>query len=227
MNLKILNEVDRILHQNPSLTQNTELLLQVINGVFNIEMTSIKSNDIYELCKQIDEYVLNVYFSQIWQAETKKYKYSGLSIIDEVNAMNPEAVIDIGCGYNEFRGKINNLIGIDPYNKRADVKDTILTYKTDVKYDVAIALGSINFGSSDKIIAEMTAAVNLVKPGGKLYFRVNPGVQHTALESRWINFYDWSPVFISSIAQTLNCDVEMIRQDTGDRFYFVLAKHSN
>jgi len=227
MNLKILNEVDRILHQNPSLTQNTELLLQVINGVFNIEMTSIESTNIYSLCKQIDDRVLNVYFSQIWQAETKKYKYSGLSIVDEVNDMNPEAVIDIGCGYNEFKGKINNLIGIDPYNKRADVKDTILTYKTDVKYDVAIALGSINFGSSDKIIAEMTAAVNLVKPGGKLYFRVNPGVQHVALESRWINFYDWSPVFISNIAQTLNCDVEMIRQDTGDRFYFVLKKNSN
>jgi len=225
MNLKILNELDRILHQNPSLTQNKELLLQVIDGVFNIEMSEIKSTDIYELCEQIDDCVLSSYFSQVWQAEIKKYKYSGLSIIDEVNAMNPEAVIDIGCGYNEFKGKIQNLIGIDPYNKRADVKDTVVTYKTDVKYDVAIALGSINFGSTDKIITEMSAAVNLVKPGGKLYFRVNPGVQHIALESKWINFYDWSPVFISSIAQSLNCNVEMLRQDTNNRFYFRLGKN--
>ena len=61
--------------------------------------------------------------------ETKKFKYSGLAIIDEVNAMNPDNVIDIGCGYNEFKGKIKNLIGIDPYNDRADIDVHTLDYK--------------------------------------------------------------------------------------------------
>ena len=138
--------------------------------------------------------------------------------------MDPTAVIDIGCGYNEFKGKIQNLIGIDPYNHRADVKATVLEYQvTDIKYDVAICLGSINFGSSDKIIKELTAAVNLVKDGGVLYFRVNPGQQHTAPESQWINFYDWDPVFISNMAKQLNCELLAIRKDL-NRIYFVWRK---
>jgi hypothetical protein len=29
-----------------------------------------------------------------------------------------ESVLDVGCGYNEFKGKINNLTGLDPYNKK-------------------------------------------------------------------------------------------------------------
>ena len=225
MNLKILNELDRILKRNPSLESDRLSLCQVVNGVFDIELDNISPVvSISELADIIDNEVLTKYFSKVWQPETKKYKYSGLAIIDEVNAMNPTAVIDIGCGYNEFRGKIQNLIGIDPYNHRADVKATVLEYQvTDIKYDVAICLGSINFGSSDKIIKELTAAVNLVKDGGVLYFRVNPGQQHTAPESQWINFYDWDPVFISNMAKQLNCELLAIRKDL-NRIYFVWRK---
>jgi len=225
MNLKILNELDRILKRNPSLESDRLSLCQVVNGVFDIELDNISPVvSISELADIIDNEVLTKYFSKVWQPETKKYKYSGLSIIDEVNAMNPTAVIDIGCGYNEFKGKIQNLIGIDPYNHRADVKATVLEYQvTDIKYDVAICLGSINFGSSDKIIKELTAAVNLVKDGGVLYFRVNPGQQHTAPESQWINFYDWDPVFISNMAKQLNCELLAIRKDL-NRIYFVWRK---
>ena len=38
--------------------------------------------------------------------KTKKYKYSGLAIIDEVNNLKSKKVLDLGCGYNEFKGKI-------------------------------------------------------------------------------------------------------------------------
>lgn len=226
MNLKILTELDRIFKNNPDLINNKASLCQVVNGTFDVVIPSIPSSNIYDLCELIDNEVLSNYFGKVWQADTKKYKYSGLTIIDEVNAMNPEAVIDIGCGYNEFKGKIKNLIGIDPYNSRADVKDTVLTYKTDVKYDVAICLGSINFGSSDKIIRELAATVELVKPGGIVYFRVNPGIQHNRPAAKWINFYDWDPVFISNMSITLGCELQTLRQDTGDRFYFVLKKHA-
>ena len=223
MNLRILNELDRILKNNPTLVSNEQSLCQVINGVFNITLTSVDVSDIYTLADMVDNEVLHNYFSNVWQAETKKYKYSGLSIIDEVNALNPLAVVDLGCGFNEFKGKINNLIGVDPYNTKADITSSILGYKSSTKFDVAICLGSINFGSSDKIIAEVTSAVNLVKEGGLLYFRVNPGTQHLAPESKWINFYDWDPVFVSNIAEHLNCELVVLRQDL-NRLYFVLRK---
>ena len=224
MNLKILNELDRILKYNPSLLQDKHAFCQVVNGVFDIELTQIVSTEIHTLAEQIDRAVLKNYFGKVWQAETKKFKYSGLAIIDEVNDMLPANVIDIGCGYNEFKGKIKNLVGIDPYNDRADIKSQVLDYQTDVEYDVAICLGSINFGSSDKIISELEHVVNMVKPGGFLYFRFNPGIQHDKKEAKWINFYDWDPVFISNVAQHIKCDVLVLRQDDNNRLYFVLRK---
>ncbi len=224
MNLKILNELDRILKSNPRLQSDTYTFCQVINGVFDINLTKINNIEIDELAEQIDREVLKNYFSKVWQPETKKFKYSGLAIIDEVNNMNPSNVIDIGCGYNEFKGKIKNLTGIDPYNERADICIHTLDYKPDVQYDVAICLGSINFGSSDKIIKELENVVGIVRSGGFLYFRVNPGIQHTKPEARWINFYDWDPIFISNVSECLNCNVIKLRQDDNDRFYFVLRK---
>tara|TARA_B100001094_G_scaffold105383_1_gene101544 strand:+ start:1698 stop:2375 length:678 start_codon:yes stop_codon:yes gene_type:complete len=224
MNLKILHELDRILKHNPSLQSNKHTLCQVVNGVFDIELKQIDNTEVHALAEQIDREVLSNYFSRVWQPETKKYKYSGLSIIDEVNAMNPNNVVDIGCGYNEFKGKISNLVGIDPYNDRADISVHTLDYKPDVEFDVAICLGSINFGSSDKILNELENVVNMVKSGGLLYFRVNPGIQHDKPAAKWINFYDWDPIFISNAAEHLNCNVLTLRQDEGDRFYFVLRK---
>lgn len=224
MNLKILAELDRILKNNPSLVKDKHILCQVINGVFDIELSSVSTTNIYELCDIVDDAVLKNYFGKVWQAETKKYKYSGLAIIDEVNSMNPRSVIDVGCGYNEFKGKIQNLIGVDPYNDRADIKSTIMDYTTDQKHDVAICLGSINFGSSDKIIAEMTKVVSILNSGAFLYFRVNPGIQHKKPEAKWINFYDWDPVFISNVSESLGCDLIVLRQDLNDRYYFVLRK---
>ena len=224
MNLKILHELDRILKNNPSLQANKHAYCQVVNGVFDIELKQIDDIEIHALAEQIDRAVLKNYFSKVWQPETKKFKYSGLAIIDEVNAMSPDNVVDIGCGYNEFKGKIKNLIGIDPYNDRADIDIHTLDYKPDIQFDVAICLGSINFGSSDKILAELENVVNMVKSGGMLYFRVNPGIQHDRPAAKWINFYDWDPVFISNAAQHLNCDVLTLRQDDNKRFYFVLRK---
>jgi hypothetical protein len=224
MNLKILNELDRILKRNPNLKSDKHSYCQVVNGVFDIELNQIDDIEIHALAEQIDRAVLKNYFGKVWQAETKKFKYSGLAIIDEVNAMNPDNVIDIGCGYNEFKGKIQNLTGIDPYNDRADISIHTLDYKSDVEYDVAICLGSINFGSSDKILGELENVVSMVKSGGFLYFRVNPGIQHDKPAAKWINFYDWDPVFISNAAQYLNCDVLTLRQDDNNRFYFVLRK---
>ena len=224
MNLKILNELDRILKNNPNLKSDKHAYCQVVNGVFDIELNQIDDIEIHALAEQIDKECLRNYFSNVWQAETKRYKYSGLAIIDEVNAMNPDNVVDIGCGFNEFKGKITNLVGIDPYNDKADIMVHTLDYKPDVEYDVAICLGSINFGSSDKILAELENVVGMVKSGGFLYFRVNPGIQHTRPAAKWINFYDWDPVFISNAARYLNCEVLILRQDENNRLYFVLRK---
>jgi len=208
----------------PSLMTNPQTLKVAIKSEFDIEMNG-PAPSIEHLVNTVDDLILANYFGKVWQPKTKKYKYSGLDIIDEVNALNPKAVLDLGCGYNEFKGKIKNLTGVDPFNKKADHVCSIVDYKPDTKYDVTICMGSINFGSADKIIRELCHAVDLTAPEGLLFFRANPGKQHEAPEAKWIDFFNWTPEFIINVAKELDCVVVTIKQDA-NRLYFVLKRRS-
>ena len=109
---------------------NPQSLKPAIKSVFGVDVGSIgNANSIEQLVGAIDQIVLEEYFSKIWQPQTKKYKYSGLNMVDEINTLEPSSVLDLGCGYNEFKGKIHNLTGVDPYNERADIKSKILEYQ--------------------------------------------------------------------------------------------------
>jgi len=221
MNHKILNKLENLLHTSPQLINNKLLLRQAIQGTFDVQIDNVDYYNIGELVDRIDDAVLGRYFSSVWQAETKKFKYSGLGLIDEVNNLKPRNVLDVGCGYNEFKGKINNLIGVDPYNNKADIVCKILDYKPKEKFDAVLALGSINFGSTDKIFAELMHVVSLCNSGAVLFFRVNPGLQHTPPESQWISFYPWDSNFIVNCASELDVDILDLRNDSNNRMYFV------
>ena len=189
---------------------------------FGVEVK--RCDTIEQYVEAIDDACLHKYFSKYWQNDMKKWKYSGLALIDEVNSLKPRAVLDVGCGYNEFKGKIDNLIGIDPYNDLADFKTGTLDYKTDDKFDVILCLGSVNFGNRDKIIAEMKKCVELLADGGTMFFRVNPGVQHDKPEAKWIEFYAWNVPFIIELSNMFDLDILDIRDDTNQRKYFILRK---
>ena len=212
---------------SPQLMRDDALLKQAINGTFSVDIKNVYFISIAELTNLIDYAVLEKYFSKVWQPQTKKYKYSGLSIIDEINKLNPKRVLDLGCGYNEFKGKISNLIGVDPYNSKADIQSSILDYRSKELFDITICLGSINFGSVDKVYDELEHAINLTAPGGLLYFRANPGKQHSAPEAKWIEFFNWTSEFIINSAGQQNCSILDLRQEDGERgsrYYFVLRK---
>ena len=181
-------------------------------------------DSIEEYVTYIDNKCLLKYFSNIWQPDMKKWKYSGLKLIDEVNDLNPRSVLDVGCGYNEFKGKIKNLIGIDPYNDRADYMSSIMDFKPNQKFDVILCLGSINFGSSEKITAEIAKAVLLLEEKGTMFFRVNPGVPHDKPESQWIEFFAWNVPFIIDLAEKFKLKILDIRDDANQRKYFVYRK---
>ena len=213
---------------SPQLMKDDVLLNQAVNGTFGVDIKDITFTNIVDLTNTIDYNVLKKYFTTVWQPITKKYKYSGLSIVDEVNNLKPLRVLDLGCGYNEFKGKIDNLIGIDPYNNKADIQSSILDYKSQEQFDVVISLGSINFGTVDKVYLELENAVSLTKQDGLLYFRVNPGEQHKAPEAQWIEFFNWTNEFIINSASVLNCSILTLEQEVnerGVRYYFVLRKN--
>jgi hypothetical protein len=55
---------------------------------------------------------LNEYFTTKWKSNLDQYLYSGWDLIN--NVVDDEWVLDVGCGTHPFKGKIRNLIGIDP-----------------------------------------------------------------------------------------------------------------
>ena len=222
MNHKILSKLEQMIHTSPQLLRNPKTLQQAIQGTFDVEVDDVIYNTIGELVDRIDDKVLDKYFRNHWQGEMSKYKYSGLKLIDEVNKLKPRRVLDIGCGYNEFKGKIDNLIGIDPYNSAADLEVKTLDYRPTEKFDAILALGSINFGSTDKVFAELEHAVSLCNPGAVMFFRANPGLAHDKQESNWISFYPWDSNFVVNCASQLNVDILDIRTDSHkNRMYFV------
>jgi len=229
MNHKILNKLEKMIHVSPQLLRQPETLKHAIQGTFDIKLDDINYSNVGELVDRIDDKVLDNYFRNHWQGATAKYKYSGPALIVEVNALKPRKVLDIGCGYHEFKGKIDNLTGIDPYNSKADVEVKLLDYHPTEKYDATIALGSINFGSTDKIFAELEHAVSLCNPGAVMFFRANPGMPHDdepdrprGDQSRWISFYPWDANFIINSADQLGVDILDIKTDTHkNRLYFV------
>jgi len=214
----------KIFSQLLSYSQNNldRITQPYIKETFGVQVDRCETLEQY--VESIDDACLHRYFSKYWDNDMKKWKYSGLALVDEVNNLRPRAVLDVGCGYNEFKGKINNLIGIDPYNDRADLQVSTMNYKTNQKFDVILCLGSVNFGSRDKIIAEVGRCVNLLAEGGTMFFRVNPGIQHDKPEAQWIEFFSWNVPFIIKLAEMFNLQVLDIRDDTNSRKYFVYRK---
>ena len=217
MNKKIFSEL--LAYSQNNLDRITQ---PYIKEKFGVQVDRCETLEQY--AESIDDACLHKYFSKYWDNDMKKWKYSGVQLIDEVNSLKPRAVLDVGCGYNEFKGRIDNLVGIDPYNDKADLQISTLEYKTAEKYDVILCLGSVNFGDRDKIVAEVGRCVNLLADNGTMFFRVNPGVQHDKPEADWIEFFGWNVPFIIELAEIYNLKILDIRDDTNQRKYFVYRK---
>jgi hypothetical protein len=134
---------------------------------------------------------LNNYFATKWKSKLDQYQYSGWSLVYKIRAN--ESVLDVGCGFNEFKPRISNLTGLDPANDRADVKLSIEEYSPPHKFDVALCLGSINFGDKLTIMNQIACVVNCLNLTARIYWRCNPGyADHGNEACKNIEFYPWS-----------------------------------
>lgn len=142
--------------------------------------------------------------SDRWQPKDFHFTHSGESVIAEVNALRPRFVVDVGCGYNLLKGRIPNLIGIDVVNSRADlVCDLLKAPLAAEAFDVALAMGSINFGGENLIKTQIAKVLSWLKPGGRLFMRVNPN----ALTST-IQYYPWTHRKITEFTDLFRLDLE-------------------
>ena len=172
---------------------------------------------------QLDIKYSNMFFGEIWKPQTEIYSYTGWALVDEVKNLNPKAVLDVGCGYNQFKERIPNLIGIDPYNNMSDYQVDVLEYaNVDEHFDAIIALGSINFNSVEDIRVRLANCNKLLAKGGKMFFRVNPGIQHK--NGPWVEVFEWSFEVAHNFAKEFGLELETFKQDANDRKYFVYSK---
>jgi hypothetical protein len=169
-----------------------------------------------------ERYILR-FFSEIWKPRTNDYDYTGWKLAEEITAQNPQSVLDVGCGYHPFKGRIPNLVGIDPYNNCADFEVDILEYRLrPASHDHINALGSLNFNSRDDIEARFSHCVDLLMPNGRFYLRANPGITHKA--GPYVEIFNWTFEVVNEFAERYNLKLETFKKDANDRLYFVYTK---
>lgn len=166
---------------------------------------------------------LNQYFGNTWKGEMESYTYSGFALLNHIKPS--DSVLDVGCGDNPFKGKIENLVGVDPANSKADVQVAIEDYKTDKKFDVAFCLGSINFGTHEVVEAQIAKVVSLLKPNARIYWRCNPGRKdHVSKLCEEIDFYPWTFELLEDYARHFGfkvIDAKMDHNSRNERLYCV------
>jgi hypothetical protein len=175
-----------------------------------------------EIVTDLSERYTKRFFGEIWKPRTGDYDYTGWELAEEIAAQNPKNVLDVGCGYHPFKGRIPNLVGIDPYNNCADYEVDILEYKVKHKHDHILALGSINFNSRDEIEQRFSHCVDLLETGGKFYLRANPGIAHKT--GPYVDIFPWTFEVVNEFADRYNLKLETFKRDANDRLYFAYTK---
>ena len=176
-----------------------------------------------DIVDTISERYIKRFFGEIWRPRTDDYDYTGWQLAEDIAKQNPRNVLDVGCGYHPFKGKIPNLVGIDPYNRAADYEVDILEYKVKpASHDHIIALGSINFNSKDDIEARFGHCVNLLEKGGRFYLRANPGISHKT--GPYVDIFPWTFEIVNEFSEKYNLKLETFKQDANNRLYFVYTK---
>jgi hypothetical protein len=85
-----------------------------------------------------------------------------------------------------------------------------------------LSLGSINFNGFEDVLTRLEAAARFLSPGGRWYFRANPGIQQE--KAPWMELFPWSFEYAKQFATRLGMELETFKQDQGDRLYFVYRR---
>jgi hypothetical protein len=238
MNTKIFNLLQKKLHEAFNLPKYADIVIDEYAVVDQLPWTPAryrKFKDAVEaelslpcdyvgtlrdITHDLSERYINRFFGEIWKPRTGDYDYTGWQLADEINKQNPRSVLDVGCGYHPFKGRINNLVGIDPYNNCADYMVDILDYVGS--HDVIIALGSINFNSRDEIESRFARCVELLDVGGRFYLRANPGITHKT--GPYVDIFNWTFEVVQEFGDRYNLKLETFKKDANNRLYFVYSK---
>ena len=166
----------------------------------------------------MDKEFIKEYFGKHWVSRTNHYTYSNHSIADKI--LPGERVIDIGCGNNEFKPLITGLIGIDIVNPAADIVVDFDEYETEEKFDVALTLGSIQYGNESDIRRQLNKLASILKPVCRVYWRTNTGVRdHKNELVNQVPYYPWTMDEHYRLSRDYGFEVQFVAEDLYGRLY--------
>ena len=148
-------------------------------------------------CAKSEDFIK--YFGKSWQPKHDLYTYSSWRILGQIKPN--DQVLDIGCGYNIFKNALGDrLYGIDPcvqkgatyeYTEETNFNGKLVEshgsgrgpdeviawehYTPHKEFNVFLCLGSLNFGDTDYVEAQIKKLADTCKPGNRVYWRQNPG----------------------------------------------------
>jgi hypothetical protein len=167
--------------------------------------------------------IVKEYFGKHWVSRLADYKYSNHSIAYKI--ATHERVIDVGCGNNEFIGKITNLTGIDIVNKNAHIITDIESYEPNELFNVSLCLGSIQYGTHADMVRQITKVVSLLTPNCRIYWRTNTGVRdHDNEMVNIVPYYPWTIAAHNELAAQFGFKIDFIDEDRYGRLYAEWSK---
>lgn len=105
-------------------------------------------------------------------------------------------VYDLGCGFNFFKPFFKNLVGVDPYDGRADKDDLIdASYYAEHKscYDAAFSINALHFVPAIYLPNVCNQFTTMLKPGGTgfITFNITRSLEVSASE-RYVRHIDYN-----------------------------------
>lgn len=204
-----------------------------MNRVFDFIMNVDEETKLM-FSKDIASLIIDMYYTKYWEDNSMSFTRSGADFHTEVNQLRPESVLDVGCGNNNFKDKIYDLVGIDPFNKKADHMKTLEQYSVenpDVQFDVLLLLDSINYGRRPDILYKFSIIDKLTKKGGHQFWRVNKGVEESETFPLLglVDSYEWEEKFVKELAEYNGYELKEMCEETNSsgekRLFFCFYKY--
>lgn len=218
---KIVIDTDTVVDQLPWTPARYRKFKDAVEAELHLDSGYVGT--VREIVADFDRRYLLRFFGEIWKPRTDSFGHTGWALGEEINKQGFKSVLDVGCGYHPYKGRINNILGIDPFNSAADYQIDILNYNVKPEsHDCIMALGSINFNSQDEIEARFGHCVNLLTKGGRFYLRANPGLQHAT--GPYVDVFAWNFGFVKELADKFNLTLDTYKEDAHGRLFFVYTK---
>jgi hypothetical protein len=182
-----------------------------------------------------------LYWDKLWPAKLRiigdhgkklleNTTYTGLSLVDSVNSLDPNLVLDVGCGQNFYKDKIKNLVGVDIFGNDCDLCFDYFNSDYADKADAILVLGVLEYGSPEEVHQKLVRIKKNCHNTTQVFFRFNisPKFMHEVMPGIDISFFMhkllYSPEYWNQAVEQAGFKILVSDWDTLDQRWHVRAK---